>query len=78
VLTGRYPGAPAPRRATLWLSSGQCFGAYRRRGGQRSSPLPDFYIGAHAAAEGLTLVTRDPVRFETYFPGLDLIAPGRR
>ena len=46
-----------------------------RAGGVRSSPLPDFYIGAHAEAEGLTLVTRDAARYRTYFPQVKLIAP---
>jgi predicted nucleic acid-binding protein len=55
--------------------AGKCFLAYRRAGGERRSPLPDFYIGAHAAVEGMPLLTRDPVRYRTYLPGLDLIAP---
>jgi len=55
--------------------AGKCFRAYRRRGGQKRSPLPDFYIGAHAAVSGLSLLTRDPARYRTYFPKLDLIAP---
>jgi len=55
--------------------AGKCFRAYRRRGGQKRSPLPDYYIGAHAAVSGLSLLTRDPVRYRTYFPKLRLIAP---
>jgi predicted nucleic acid-binding protein len=55
--------------------AGRCFGEYRRRGGTRLRPLPDFYIGAHAAVEGLTVVTRDDARFRTYFPRLDIVAP---
>ncbi len=55
--------------------AGRCFLAYRRRGGRRRSPLPDFYIGAHAAIQGMTLLTRDARRYRTYFPRLDLIAP---
>ena len=55
--------------------AGRCFVDYRRRGGARMSPLPDFYIGAHAAVDGLTLVTRDPARFRTYFPGVRMIEP---
>ncbi|MEZ4265765.1 MAG: type II toxin-antitoxin system VapC family toxin [Myxococcota bacterium] len=53
----------------------QCFATYRRRGGARSSPLPDFYIGAHAAVAGMSLMTRDVSRFATYFPTVKLIAP---
>ena len=62
--------------------AGKCFQTYKRRGGQKRSPLPDFYIGAHAAIAGLSLLTRDPARYRTYFPRLALIAPapegGRR
>ncbi|MFC9892547.1 type II toxin-antitoxin system VapC family toxin [Nocardia sp. NPDC127579] len=53
----------------------KAFVAYRRRGGEKRSPLPDFYIGAHAAVSGYRLLTRDPARFRTYFPNLELIAP---
>lgn len=56
--------------------AGKCFLSYRRRGGGRSSPLPDFYIGAHAATEGYRLLTRDGTRFRTYFPTVELLAPG--
>jgi predicted nucleic acid-binding protein len=55
--------------------AGQCFVKYRRSGGQKRSPLPDFYIGAHAAVSGMALITRDASRYRTYFPGLALIAP---
>ena len=55
--------------------AGKCFLRYRRAGGERRSPLPDFYIGAHAAVAGLRLLTRDPRRYRTYFPKLELIAP---
>ena len=55
--------------------AGHCFGRYRRNGGARPRPLPDFYIGAHAAVEGLTVVTRDVARYHTYFPGVALVAP---
>jgi predicted nucleic acid-binding protein len=67
--------APLPWEAAFL--AGKCFLRYRRRGGARSSPLPDFYIGAHAAVAGMRLLTRDPSRFRTYFPSLELIAPGR-
>jgi predicted nucleic acid-binding protein len=49
--------------------------AYRRRGGERLAPLPDFFIGAHAAVAGYRLVTRDPRRVRAAFPRLELIAP---
>jgi predicted nucleic acid-binding protein len=55
--------------------AGKCFRTYRRRAGARRSPLPDFYIGAHAAIAGMALLTRDPARYRTYFPRLEVIAP---
>ena len=55
--------------------AGEAFVAYRERGGTKTSPLPDFYIGAHAEFAGLTLVTRDAARYQTYFPKLKLITP---
>ncbi|MGA9522143.1 MAG: type II toxin-antitoxin system VapC family toxin [Myxococcaceae bacterium] len=55
--------------------AGKAFLAYRRRGGVRTAPLPDFFIGAHAAVAGWALLTRDAGRFRTYFPNVDLIAP---
>ncbi len=51
------------------------FVKYRRRGGVRHHPLPDFYIGAHAAVAGYTLLTRDARRYRSYFPKLRLLAP---
>ena len=53
----------------------QAFLAYRRRDGTRRSPLPDFYIGAHAQIEGHRLLTRDVARYRTYFPKLELLTP---
>jgi len=55
--------------------TGKAFLAYRRRGGQRTAPLPDFYIGAHAAVCRYRLLTRDATRYRTYFPTVELIAP---
>jgi hypothetical protein len=68
-----YERRPLPWEAAF--VAGQCFVKYRRKGGTRRSPRPDFYIGAHAAVEGLTLLTRDPRRYRTYFPRLLIIAP---
>jgi hypothetical protein len=66
------------RRPLPWEAAflaGKCFERYRRAGGARSAPLPDFFIGAHAAVEDLTLLTRDARRFRDYFPKLRIIAP---
>ena len=54
--------------------AGKCFLDYRRKGGRKRSPLPDFYI-AHAEVGGMTLLTRDAARYHTYFPALRIIAP---
>jgi len=64
---------PLPYQAAFL--AGKCFLNYRRRGGTKRSPLPDFYIGAHAVVETMTLLTRDKGRYETYFSNLDLITP---
>jgi hypothetical protein len=61
-------------RPALFVA-GKAFLQYRRRGGGKSQVLPDFFIGAHAAVEGWSLLTRDASRFRTYFPTLDVIAP---
>ena len=66
------------RLALPWEAAflaGKAFLDYRRRGGARTSILPDFYIGAHAAVAGLTLLTRDATRYRSYFPRLSIIAP---
>jgi predicted nucleic acid-binding protein len=55
--------------------AGKSFTAYRRAGGVKRAPLPDFFIGAHAAVAGYRLLTRDTSRYRTYFPSVALIAP---
>ena len=68
------------RRAQLpWEAAflaGKAFVDYRRSGGTRTSTLPDFYIGAHAAVADIALLTRDGGRYRTYFPTVSLIIPG--
>ncbi|MDZ7780804.1 MAG: type II toxin-antitoxin system VapC family toxin [Gemmatimonadota bacterium] len=55
--------------------AGKSFVKYRCAGGERRSPLPDFYIGAHAAIAGMTLLSRERSRYLTYFPSLQLLSP---
>ena len=70
---------PALHRVQLpWEAAflaGKSFVQYRRRRGRKRAPLPDFYIDAHAAVSGMSLLTRDPARYRTYFPKLTVIAP---
>jgi predicted nucleic acid-binding protein len=61
-------------RSALFLA-GQVFKTYRRRDGPRTSVLPDFFIGAHATVLGAPLLTRDPRRYRSYFPTIELVAP---
>lgn len=68
-----YRRLPLPFEAAFL--TGQCFLKYRKRGGTRLTPMPDFYIGAHAALAGLTLLTRDAKRYRNYFPKLRIVAP---
>jgi predicted nucleic acid-binding protein len=77
-LDARLPAAVI-RRAPLPFAAGflaaKAHQSYRRRGGTRTTTLPEFFIGAHAAIERLTLVTRDARRYRTAFPSLVIIAP---
>lgn len=68
-----FQRVPLPYEAA-WLAA-QAFVKYRKGGGVRIAPLPDFYIGAHAEVERLTLVSRDAARYKTYFPSVVLVAP---
>lgn len=57
--------------------AGKAFARYRRAGGVRSNILADFFVGAHAAVSRLPLLTRDARKYQTYFPDIEVIAPGR-
>ena len=71
---GAFRREPLPSEAAFL--AGKAFLKYKRRGGRsKQRPLPDFYIGAHAAVAGYRLLTRDPARYRTYFPGLNVLAP---
>ena len=75
------PGELYVRRALPWEAgflAGKSFVTYRRRGGSRTAPLPDFYIGGHAAVDRLALLTRDASRYRMYFPRLEVLSPGMR
>lgn len=71
--TNRFVRANVPWPAAFLAA--RAHQAYRARGGTRTSTLPDFFIGAHAAVLGLRLLTRDAARYWTYFPTLDVVAP---
>ncbi|CAN5278257.1 type II toxin-antitoxin system VapC family toxin [soil metagenome] len=77
-LDDALPAEAYRREALPWdagFLAGKCFVLYRRRGGVRRSPLPDFYIGAHAAVRQHTLLTRDARRYREYFPTLEILSP---
>ncbi len=72
------PSTEFRRSPIPWAAAflaGKAFMAYRRNRGPVATPLPDFFIGAHAAVDDLTLLTRDTSRYRTYFPTLELLAP---
>jgi predicted nucleic acid-binding protein len=78
LLEDALPAKQFARLSLPWEAgflAGKCFLAHKRRGSNRPSPLPDFYIGAHAAVSGLKLLTRDVARYRTYFPHVKLIEP---
>lgn len=68
-----YEREPLPYLAGF--AAGKAFLNYRRSGGLKRSPMPDFYIGAHAAVAGYRLLTRDANRYRSYFPTIDIIDP---
>ncbi|WP_422446310.1 type II toxin-antitoxin system VapC family toxin [Endozoicomonas sp. ALB091] len=63
-----------PREA-LFLA-GKVFLQYRKNKGNKTLPLPDFFIGAHALTSNFQLITRDNGKFTSYFPTLRLVTPG--
>ena len=68
-----YKVLPLPVAAAFWAA--KAFLRYRKAGGNKVRPLPDFFIGAHAYVAGLPLLTRDPARVKRYFPSVELVAP---
>ena len=73
-----FLGADFRRDSLPWEAAfiaGKVFRTYRRLGGPKTSPLPDFYIGAHAAVQGMRILTRDPKRYTAYFPTVAIIEP---
>jgi len=73
--SGIYERTPLPWEAGFL--AGKCFLDYRKRGGQRTTPMPDFYIGAHAAIDQFAMLTRDDARYRTYFPKVEVLAPAK-
>jgi predicted nucleic acid-binding protein len=67
-----YEREPLPY--TAGFAAGKAFLQYRRSGGDKRSPMPDFYIGAHAAVAGYQLLTRDVARYRPYFPTIALFS----
>jgi predicted nucleic acid-binding protein len=68
-----FSRAPLPWPAAFLAA--KCFQTCRRRGGTKTAPLPDIFIGAHAAVSRFQLLTRDAARYRTYFPTVALVAP---
>jgi predicted nucleic acid-binding protein len=78
LVDARLPRSSIVREAIPFEAAflaGKVFAAYRRRGGDRSSLLPDFLIGAHAAIRGYRILTRDDRRYRSFFPSVRLITP---
>lgn len=78
ALDAAIPPQEFRRESIPWAAAflaGKVFLDYRRNQGTRSTALPDFFIGAHAAVGDLDLLTRDVARYRTYFPTVRLLAP---
>lgn len=69
----RFQVLPLPTAAAFWAA--KAFLSYRKTGGNKVRPLPDFFIGAHAYVAQLPLLTRDPRRVRRYFPSVELVTP---
>lgn len=77
-LEAALAGLPLVRAALPWdaaFLAGQAFKIYRQAMGAKTSPMPDFYIGAHALVSNFQLLTRDSARYRSYFPKLTIVAP---
>jgi len=77
-LEAALAGLPLLRDALPWdaaFLAGQAFKVYRQQQGRKTSPMPDFYIGAHALVNSWQLLTRDSARYRSYFPRLSLVVP---
>ena len=74
VLTGLKLELRELTREALFLTA-KAFFKYRRQGGTKTAPLPDFFIGAHAQVLGIAILTRDVGRYNSYFPSVPLICP---
>ena len=73
-----FLGSEFRRDSLPWEAAflaGKAYAQYRRRGGVKTSPLSDFFIGAHAAVMQMQILTRDPKRYASYFPTVELISP---
>ncbi len=80
-LDAAFPVSLYDREDLPWEAgflAAKAFSTYRRKGGPRTSLLPDFYIGAHAAIGNLALLTRNAARFQSYFSRLEILAPRNR
>lgn len=78
ALDAALPASRFEREDLPWNAAylaGQAFLSYRRSGGGKRAPLPDFYIGAHAVVRNHVLLTRDARRYRSYFPTVELITP---
>lgn len=77
-LEAALAGLPLVREHLPWdaaFLAGQAFRVYRLGDGVKTSPMPDFYIGAHALVRGMSLLTRNVKRYRSYFPKLSIIGP---